>query len=134
LTAAGDTLPGKQIGKLLEDGTKTDCRAMCVAPDGKVWAGIAATLNSGDGGLRIASYTPGEKGLRDHGRAVISNPDYTKFQGDDGKDLVYHHGVEKLADGSLAPRYTIMAICAARDGTVYFTTLYPFTLHAVKVQ
>ena len=36
--------------------------------------------------------------------------------------------------GSLAPRYVIMGICAARDGTVYFTTLYPFTLHAVKLQ
>jgi len=78
------------------------------------------------------SYTPGDKLAVDHGRAVIRNPDYTKFDGEGGKTLAYHHGVERLDDDTLAPRYTIMAICAARDGTVYFTTLYPFTLHAWK--
>lgn len=132
LTAAGDTLPGRRIGELLPKATKTDCRAMCVAADGTVWAGVATKFADADGGLRIASYTPGDKAVVDHGRAVIRNPDYTKFDGDDGKTLPWHHGVERLADDSLAPRYTIMAICAARDGTVYFTTLYPFTLHAWK--
>lgn len=27
----------------------------------------------------------------------------------------------------------VMGICAAHDGTVYLTTLAPFTLHAVRV-
>ena len=26
-----------------------------------------------------------------------------------------------------------MGICAATDGTVYLTTLYPFTVHAIRV-
>jgi sugar lactone lactonase YvrE len=132
LTAAGDTLPGKTIGKLVEQATKTDCRAMCVASDGTVWAGVATTLADGDGGLRIVSYKPGAASARDHGRAVIANPDFTKFKSDDGKDFPWHHGVEKLADGALAPRYTIMAICAAKSGDVFFTTLYPFTLHRAR--
>ena len=63
---------------------------------------------------------------------MIGNPDYTPFKDAAGQDLKYHHGVEKLADGTLAPRDVIMGICAASDGLVYVTTLYPFTLHALK--
>jgi hypothetical protein len=37
-----------------------------------------------------------------------------------------------LDDGTLIPRYSIMGICAARDGTVYAMTLGPFTLHAIR--
>ncbi|MEO2031698.1 MAG: hypothetical protein ABGZ35_06410, partial [Planctomycetaceae bacterium] len=36
-------------------------------------------------------------------------------------------------DGKLLPRYVIMGICAASDGTVYVTTLYPFTVHAIRI-
>lgn len=132
LTAEGSTLPAEKVAKLMPDAHRTDCRAMCVGPDGKVWIGLAAKLSSG-GGLHLVSYTPGQKQTRDHGRAIISNPDYTKFTGDDGKPLRWHHGVVKLEDGTLAPQYHIMAICAARDGSVFFTTLYPLTLHRAQV-
>ncbi|MCA9268326.1 MAG: SMP-30/gluconolactonase/LRE family protein [Planctomycetales bacterium] len=132
LTTDGRELPGRQIGPLLEGDATTDCRAMCVSPNGTVWAGIAAKTPDRDAGLRIVSFSPKQDKLIDHGRVVITNPDYTTFTGDDGKTLKWHHGVQRLADGELAPRYVIMAICAARDGTVYFTTLYPFTLHAWK--
>ena len=33
----------------------------------------------------------------------------------------------------MLPRYVVMGITGARDGTVYLTTLYPFTLHQVKI-
>jgi hypothetical protein len=68
----------------------------------------------------------------DHGPIAISNPDYTQFVDKDSQPLKYHHGVERLKDGTLAPRYVVMGICAASDGLVYVTTLYPFTLHALK--
>ena len=140
LTAGGDTLKGRFLGKLLADATKTDCRAMCVSPDGTVWAGIAATVadesrlpqKKVDAGLRLVSYTPGAKRIVDHGRVVIQNPDYTTFTDENDEPLKWHHGVHRLDDGQLAPRYTLMAISAARDGAVYFTTLYPFTLHVWK--
>lgn len=144
LTGEGGTLRGRFVGKLLSNAVKTDCRAMCVAPDGAVWAGIAAKVAADssaegdshrrprDAGLRLVSYTPGAKEIVDHGRVVIRNPKYTTFTDDAGKPLKWHHGVQRLAGGALAPRYHIMAICAARDGTVYFTTLYPLTLHAWK--
>ena len=133
LTAADEqVLRGRTVGPLLPSAETTDCRALCVAADGTVWAGIAARTAEGDAGLRLLSYTPGEQAVVDHGRAVIRNPDYTTFTGDDGQPLKWHHGVERLPDDSLAPRYTIMAICAAGDGTIYFTTLDPLTLHAWK--
>ncbi len=132
LTAEGRTLPGTLLGKLLPRATKFDCRALCTASDGTVWAGAAARFEDGDAGLRLISYKPGDGAPVDRGRVVIGNPDYTRFTDENDKAKPWHHGVERLADGRLAPRYHIMAICAARDGTVYFTTLYPFTLHAWK--
>ena len=131
---AGDkeTLHGRLVGKLLRGATKTDCRAMCVSPDGTVWMGIAARTRDGDAGLRLVSYVPGAIKITDHGRAVIQNPSYTKFTDSEGEPLKWHHGVHRVAKDRLAPRYHIMAICAAGDGTIYFTTLYPLTLHAWK--
>ncbi len=133
LTAKGTTLPGRSLGKLSPDATATDCRAMCVAPDGTVWAGIAATFGKRGQFLHVVSYKPGDKTPTDHGPIAISNPDYTTFKDKDGKDLPYHHGVYALKDGTLLPRYVIMGICAAADGTVYVTTLYPFTVHAIRI-
>lgn len=132
LTAQGDVLPGRRIGPLLAAATATDCRAMCVAADGTVWAGVAATFPGRGQFLHVVSYRPGDAAPRDHGSLAIRNPNYTEFVGADGKPLPWHHGVYKTADGTLLPRYTIMGICAGRDGTVYVTTLYPFTLLGVK--
>jgi sugar lactone lactonase YvrE len=132
LTAEGDTLVGRNHGPLLARAKKTDCRALCVAADGTVWAGINATFEDGDR-LHLISYRPGAASCIDHGPLAIRNPEYTKFTGDDGKELPWHHGVFNANDGTLLPRYTVMAIAAARSGKVYVTTLYPFTLHEIEV-
>lgn len=132
LTAEGDTLPGRTLGKLMPSAKATDCRALCVAPDGVVWSGIAATGEDGVQLLRLLSFRPGEAEVKDHGPLAISNPNYTQFKDADGKDLPYHHGVYRTEDGTLLPRYSVMGICATRDGTVYVTTLAPFTLHAIR--
>jgi hypothetical protein len=158
LTATGDVLPGRNRGPLIAGAKATDCRALCVGADGTVWAGINVTLpdaahpgqNLPDR-LHLASYYPGpakpadasadakpadarpaDAAPIDHGPIAISNPDYTQFVGPDGQPLKHHHGVDRLPDGTLFPRYVIMGICAASDGLVYVTTLYPFTLHALK--
>jgi hypothetical protein len=62
----------------------------------------------------------------------VQNPDYTNFTDSTGKPLPWHHGFYKHKAGTLLPRYTIMGICAAKDGTIYATTLAPFTLHEIK--
>jgi len=134
LTSDGDTLTGLSVGPLIPTAQSTDCRAMCVGPDGTVWMGVAATFADRGQFLHLTSYKPGAAAPVDHGPIAIGNPDYTEFKGADGADLPWHHGVYKLDDGTLLPRYTVMGICAARDGTVYLTTLAPFTLHAIRLQ
>ncbi|MEX2212611.1 MAG: hypothetical protein WD768_00690 [Phycisphaeraceae bacterium] len=133
LTAQGDVLVGRSHGKLIADAESTDCRAMCVGPDGVGWAGVAAKFKGVGQRLHLVSFKPGTQGPIDHGPIAIRNPDYTTFTGGRGGALPWHHGVHRSGDGALLPRYVIMGICAARDGTIYLTTIYPFTLHAIRL-
>ena len=133
LTAGEDVMPGRSLGELIPGAEATDCRAMCVAPDGTVWAGVAATFADRGQFLHVASYVPGSDRPVDHGPIAIGNPDYTDFADENGEPLKYHHGVYSLEDGTLLPRYVVMGICAASDGSVYLTTLAPFTLHKVRL-
>jgi sugar lactone lactonase YvrE len=132
LTAGGDTLLGRSLGPLVAAAEKTDCRAMCVAADGTVWAGVAATFAGRGQFLHVVSYRPGDPAPIDRGPIAISNPDYATLVDAEGKAKPWHHGVYRLKDGTMLPRYVIMGICAAADGTVYVTTLYPFTVHAIR--
>ncbi len=134
LTGEGSTLAGKSHGPLIAAAKATDCRALCAGPDGTVWMGINATFDGRGQFLHLVSYKPGTAACLDHGPIAIKNPDYTEFKDATGKDLPWHHGVHRLADGTMLPRYAIMGVCAAQDGTVYVTTLAPFTLHAIRVE
>jgi sugar lactone lactonase YvrE len=129
----GDTLTGKSHGKLLADAVATDCRALCVAPDGTVWAGVEAKYPSNESFLRVVSYKPGAAAPVDHGAIAVKNHDFTTFTGADGKPLPWHHGFYKYKDGTLLPKFVVMGICAAKDGTVYPLTLAPFTLHEIRL-
>lgn len=133
LATEHNTLRGRRLGPLMPNAKKTDCRAMCVGPDGTVWAGVAATFEGRGQFLHVVSYRPGAAAATDHGPIAISNPGYTTITDAAGKAKRWHHGVYRRDDGTLVPRYVIMGICAARDGTVYLTTLYPFTLHAIRI-
>jgi sugar lactone lactonase YvrE len=133
LTAGGDVLPGRRLGPLSPEAMATDCRAMCVGPDGTVWAGVAVTSPAGGPLLHVVRYRPGDLAPVDLGPIAVSNPDYTTFVDAEGQPKPHHHGVFRLKDGTLVPRYVIMGICAASDGTVYLTTLAPFTVHAIRV-
>ncbi|MAV37768.1 MAG: hypothetical protein CMJ59_20180 [Planctomycetaceae bacterium] len=133
LTTEGSSLEGKSLGPLVATASATDCRAMCVAPDGTVWAGVAATFPGRGKFLHVVNYRPGWKAPVDRGPIAIANPDYATFTDTNGQTRRWHHGVVKDPDGTLRPRYVIMGICAARAGTVYVTTLYPFTIHSLRV-
>jgi hypothetical protein len=134
LTGQSDLLEGRSLGPLSPKAKNTDCRALCVAPDGRVWAGINASFEGQPDALHLVSYRPGELSPIDHGPIAISNPDYVAVKDEQGKDKPWHHGIFKLDDQHiLVPRYTVMGICATKNGTIYLTTLYPFTLHEVKV-
>jgi len=133
LTHDGDTIRGKRLATLLDGATRTDCRALCVGPDGTLWTGVNATLKDGPERLRLISYRPGDAGSVDHGAIVISNPGYRSPTGPDGKALSHQHGIHPAGpDGALIPRHVIMAICATSADRVFLTTLYPFTLHEIR--
>lgn len=134
LTAEVDHLPGKKLAALLPEATKTDCRAMCVGPDGTVWCGVAATLPGQPEKLRLLSFRTAEGKFRDHGALAVSNPDFTNFKDESGKELAWHHGFFRDEANRFQPHYSIMGICAARSGKVYVTTLAPFTLHEIEVK
>jgi hypothetical protein len=127
LVATGDVIPGRRLGALLADTKRTDCRAMCVGPDGTVWAAVTEQGRPGGALLHLVSYSRGAKSPRDHGPVGIANPDYTKFTDDKGKPLPWHHTVRKEKDGTLTP-WQPMGICATRNGHVFVVTIAPFTL------
>jgi sugar lactone lactonase YvrE len=127
LTAAGDKVPGVSHGELLAGAKKTDCRAMCVGPDGRMWAAVTEQGTPDGAVLHLVSYQPGAKAPRDHGPVGIANPDNTPLTDKDGKPLPWHHTIRKAKDGTLTP-WQPMGVCAAADGSVYVTTIAPFTL------
>jgi sugar lactone lactonase YvrE len=128
LDAGGASLAGRSLGKLL-GAPATDCRAMCVGPDGRVWMAVTEPRRSGGPVCHLVSYSPGDRAPRDHGTIVVRNPDFTTFTGPDGKPKPWHHTMRKEPDGALAP-WQPMGVCAANDGSVYVMTIAPFTLLA----
>ncbi len=127
LTAKGSTLPAKSLGKLLPNAKSTDCRAMCVGPEGKVWAAVKDNGYPGGGLTHLVSYTPGDKAPKDHGGIAVGNPDFITMTTADGKPKPWHHTLRKEKDGTLTP-WQPMGVCAAKDGSVYVFTIAPFTL------
>jgi sugar lactone lactonase YvrE len=125
LTAAG-TIPGKAHGELLVS-KRTDCRAMCVGPSGKVWAAVSDRAHKRGSMLHLVSFTPGQKSPRDHGQVAIANPDYIQLTDDKGKPRPWHHTLRKEPDGTLTP-WQPMGVCESRDGGVYVLTIAPYTL------
>jgi streptogramin lyase len=127
LTAPGATLPGRRHGRLLPQAKATDCRALCVSPAGKVWMGLTEQGRPGGALTHLVSYTPGAAAPRDHGPVGVANPDYIQLTDAKGKPKPWHHTLRREKDGTLAP-WQPLGICAAADGSVYITTLAPFTL------
>ncbi|MCE9566790.1 MAG: DUF4838 domain-containing protein [Planctomycetes bacterium] len=128
LTATGGTIPGRDLGVLVPTATETDCRAMCVGPDGRVWASVTRPSAFGISEHHIVSYKPGEKAPKDHGPVSIKNPNYTEFTGKDGKPLPYHAGTFKTPDGVTTSRYVTLGVCQTKAGGVYVLMLSPYTV------
>jgi hypothetical protein len=106
---------------------------LCVGRSGTVWAAITESAPEGVNLLHLVSYRVGDAAPVDHGGVAIRNPDYTQFTTPDGKQLPFHGGLYKTADGKTTTRYVIMGVCEGLDDNVYILALHPYTLLQVPV-
>jgi hypothetical protein len=118
---------GVRVGTLVK-GEHPDSRcALTIGPDGRVWALVRVDNQTGFGGgylHRLARYDPRSGAIDDLGVLGVRNPDFYDF----AAKKPWSHGFHRLPDGTLTPLHAHMALLAARDGTLYATIIYPFTL------
>lgn len=132
LSGDGPKVPVADLGRMIE-GKNFDSRgSLIVGHDGKVYAlmRIDNTTGFGTGYLHhLVSHDPATKAMKDHGVIVVKNGDWFDFgPGKDGKPKPWSHGFHKLPDGKYTPLHVHMALCMAKDRTLYATSIYPFTL------
>ncbi len=105
---------------------------MCVGPKGDIWAGVTEIHPAVGNLLHLVEFCTCDTGPRDLGAVAIRNPDYTAFKDKAGKDLPWHHGVTKLADGTSTTKYVIMGIAEGPEGMIFLLSLAPYTLLEVQ--
>jgi len=138
LTQEGEAVTAINRGKLI-DGKNPDSRcALTIAPDGRVYTlfRVDNTTGFGTGYLHhLTRFDPKTKKIEDLGVVTVKNPDFFDFnaKGPDGKPKPYTHGFHKLPDGTLTLLHVHMALLAGRDGTLWATTIYPFTLLKIEL-
>lgn len=136
LASDGPKLPVADLGRLI-DGKNFDSRgSLIVGHDGIVYAlmRIDNETRFGTGYLHhLVSHDPKTGKMRDHGVLGVKNPDWFDFgPGKDGKPKPWTHGFHKLPDGTQTPLHVHMALMQAKDGTLYATSIYPFTLLRIE--
>lgn len=122
-------LAGKRLGELLPAAKakrQTDCRAMCVGPDGAVWAAVTEHGVTDGPFLHLVGWRPGGV-TKDHGVVAVANPSFITFKDAAGKEKPWHHTLRKVKDGTLTP-WQPMGVCGTKDGSVYVYTIAPLTL------
>lgn len=127
LTAKGDVLEGKSLGKLHATAESTDCRALAVAPTGVVWAAITAKYDAQRHFAHLISYKPGDPAPLDQGPLAVKNADFTPFKDKKGDPLPQHHGFRVFGDGNFIPTAVLLGVCATREAQ-YVLALVPYTL------
>jgi hypothetical protein len=115
------------------EGKNPDSRcALSIAPDGRVYAVVRIDNETGFGTgylHHLLRFDPKTRRTEDLGILAVRNPDFFNFgPGPDGKAKPWTHGYHRLPDGTLTPLHCHMALLAARDGSLYVTIIYPFTL------
>ncbi len=134
LTGEGDALPLRRVAPVLSGarGT-TDCRALDVDRQGRVWAMVKQSIPGYGTTHHLCRYDPREDRWRDLGVPFVANPGYHPFTGPDGKPKPWHHGFWTTPEGRLTTLHHHMARKVAGDGTVYTTVIAPFTLLRLAV-
>jgi hypothetical protein len=136
LLSEDDTVAARACGKLIE-GKGPDSRcALSVAPDGRVYVLVRVDNITGFGSgylHHLTRYTPKTGAIEDLGVLTVRNPGYFDWSPLwNGKPKPHTHGFHKLTDGTLTPLHAHMGLIVAKDGSIYVTILYPYTLLKVE--
>jgi hypothetical protein len=131
----GKPVSARSLGNRIE-GKHPDSRgSINIGPDGRVYSAVRIDNATGFGSgylHHLVRFDPRASRMADLGVIAVKNPDFFDFKGPQAKNpdgsLRPRHGYHTLPDGTLTPLYVIMAMVVAHDGTIYATTIYPFTL------
>jgi hypothetical protein len=137
--AAGQPVVATNLGDRIP-GQHPDSRgSISIGPDGRVYSAVRIDNTSGFGTgylHHLVRHDPATGAIADLGVLAVENPNFFNFAAGPGKNPDGSprpiHGYHTLPDGTLTPLHVIMSLIVARDGTIYATTIYPYTL--LKVQ
>jgi hypothetical protein len=135
----GQAVNATNLGERIK-GRNPDSRgSICIGPDGRVYSAVRIdnTTKFGNGYVHhLIRHDPRTRAMDDLGVFAVRNPAFFDFKGPQAKNpdgsLRPRHGFHALPDGTLTPLHVIMAMIVARNGTIYATTIYPFTLLKVE--
>ena len=123
-------------------GVHPDSRgSISIGPDGRVYSAVRVDNKTGFGAgylHHLVRHDPkkSKDAMQDLGVFTVSNPGFFDFKGVQAKNpdgsLRPRHGYHTLPDGTLTPLHVIMGLIVARDGTIYATTIYPYSLLKVE--
>ena len=136
---SGQPVTAKNLGDRVR-GKGPDSRgSISIGPDGRVYSAVRVDNETGFGTgylHHLVRYDPATGAMDDLGALAVSNPNFFNFAAGPGKNPDGSprpvHGYHTLPDGTLTPLHVIMALIVAHDGTIYATTIYPFTLLKVE--
>ena len=133
--AAGQPVMAANLGNRIQGAGPDSRGSISIAPDGRVYSAVRVDNKTGFGSgylHHLICYTPKTGVMEDLGVFAVKNPDFFDFTGIQAKNpdgsLRPRHGFHTLPDGTLTPLHVVMSLIVARDGTIYATTIYPFTL------
>ena len=143
LLSEGDVVKGMSHAKMIE-GNDVDIRSqLSIDPDGRVYAVVRIDNETGfgDGMLHhLVRFDPQREKMEDLGVLAVKNPGF--YFDTPGAKLGHpvsgsaespsYYGYHTLPDGTLTPLYTSHAVIVTRDGTIYVTIIYPFTLLKIE--
>jgi hypothetical protein len=132
---SGKPVVATNLGERIK-GEHPDSRgSICLGPDGRVYSATRIDNRTGFGKgylHHVIRHDPKTKAMDDLGVFAVRNPAFFDFKGPQAKNpdgsLRPRHGYHTLPDGTLTPLHVIMSMIVARDGTLYATTIYPYTL------
>ncbi len=137
--ATGQPVVATNLGARIKGDNPDSRGSISIGPDGRVYSAIRIDNKTGFGKgylHHLVRYDPETGAMDNLGVFAVRNPDFFNFAGGPAKNpdgtARPIHGYHTLPDGTLTPLHVIMALIVTRDGTIYATTIYPFSLLKIE--